>query len=96
MSVKRLFLLRAWIAAILGCASFTALAADLPERAKLAVGVGSIVPPYVAGAKYRTPESIETLLAKDLAAHLKVPLTTLRATPANRLQLLASGKAMWS
>ncbi|MEO8599787.1 MAG: transporter substrate-binding domain-containing protein [bacterium] len=92
MSVKQSFLLRT-LTVVVGCASLTALAADLPVRAKLAVGVGSIVPSYVAGAKFRTPESIETLLATDLAARLKVPLTTLRATPANRLQLLASGKA---
>ncbi|NMM38800.1 MAG: transporter substrate-binding domain-containing protein [Glaciimonas sp.] len=93
MPVKQSFLLGTLIAAILGCASFTAWAAGLPERAKLAVGVSRIVPPYVAGAKYRTSESIETILAKDIAARLKVPLTTLRATPANRMQLLASGKA---
>ncbi|MGV8899425.1 MAG: transporter substrate-binding domain-containing protein [Burkholderiaceae bacterium] len=86
MLVNRSFLLRTLFAAILGCASFNALAASLT------VGVRIIVPPYVAGAKFRTPESIDTLLAKDLAARRKVPLTTVHATPANRLQLLASGK----
>ncbi|MGV8892740.1 MAG: transporter substrate-binding domain-containing protein [Burkholderiaceae bacterium] len=86
MPVNRSFLLRTLLVTILGCASFTALAAGLT------VGVRIIAQPYVAGAKFRTPESIETLLAKDLAARRKVPLTTVRATPANRMQLLASGK----
>lgn len=97
MPLKQSFLLRTLMAVALGCASLTTLAAILPEQARergrLAVGVGSIVPPYAAGAKFRTPESIETLLAAELAARLQVPLITLRATPANRLQLLASGKA---
>lgn len=87
MPVKQSFLRRTLMVVALGCTSLTTLAASL------AVGVGSIVSPYVAGAKFRTPESIETLLATDLAARLQVPLTTLRATPANRLQLLANGKA---
>ncbi len=87
MPVKQAFLLRTLMAVALGCTSLTTLAASL------AVGVGSIVPPYAAGAKYRTSESVETLLATDLAVRLQVPLTTLRATPANRQQLLAGGKA---
>ncbi|MEO8171021.1 MAG: transporter substrate-binding domain-containing protein [Oxalobacteraceae bacterium] len=87
MPDKRVFLLRTLLAANFGCASLTAPAAGLT------VGVNVIAPPYVAGAKFRTSESIETLLVKDLAAHRTVPLTTLRATPANRMQLLASGKA---
>lgn len=97
MPVKQSFLLRSLIIVALAGAVLTAQAASLPQQAgqrgSLTVGVGIIVPPYVAGAKYRTAESVETLLAQDLAARLKVPLTTLRATPANRLQLLAGGKA---
>ena len=58
MPLKQTFLLRTLMAVALGCAS-------------LAVGVGSIVPPYVAGAKFRTPENIETVLATDLAARLQ-------------------------
>lgn len=87
MPLKQSFLLRTLMAVFLGCASLTTLAASLT------VGVSNIVPPYAAGAKFRTPESIETVLATDLAARRQVPLTTLRATPANRQQLLASGKA---
>nr|WP_025917112.1 transporter substrate-binding domain-containing protein [Herminiimonas sp. CN] len=91
------FLLRALLAAILGCAGSAALAAGLPEQARqrgrLEVGVRYVIPPYAAGAKYRTPEGVDTVLAEDLAARLQVTLATLRATPVNRAQLLASGKA---
>lgn len=65
MPLKQSFLLRTLMVVALGCTSLTTLAASL------AVGVGSIVPPYVAGAKFRTPENIETVLATDLAARLQ-------------------------
>lgn len=97
MPINPLFLLHVLVAASVGGASLAALASSLPEQAKqrgsLKVGVSVIVPPYTAGAKYRTPENIETILAEDIAARLQVPLATLRATQANRMQLLAGGKA---
>ena len=97
MSILPIFLLHMLLVVSLGCVGLNALAASLPGQAKqrgnLNVGVSVIVPPYVAGAKYRTPESIETLLAEDLAARLQVSLAALRATPANRMQLLAGGNA---
>jgi polar amino acid transport system substrate-binding protein len=97
MPIKPMFLLHVLLAASLGCTSLAALATSLPEQAKqrgsLNVGVRVVVPPYTAGAKYRTPENIETILAEDIAARLQIPLATLRTTPANRMQLLADGKA---
>ena len=90
------FLLRALLAVILGCASITAIAGSLLEQVRqrgvLVAGVGAVVPPYAAGAKYRTAESVETILAEDLAARLQVTPATLRAAPANRMRLLAGGK----
>ncbi|MEO8408446.1 MAG: transporter substrate-binding domain-containing protein [Oxalobacteraceae bacterium] len=97
MPILPIFLLHMLLVASLGCASLNALAASLPgqakQRGRLNIGVSVIVPPYTAGAKYRTPESVETLVAEDLAARLQVPLATLRATPVNRRQLLAAGNA---
>lgn len=97
MSVKSVTVRHVLAAALLGGAGFAAMAASLPEQARqsgrLAVGMRYVAPPYTAGAKYRTPEGIETVLAEDLAARLQVRLATLRAAPADRLQLLAGGQA---
>lgn len=97
MTIKSSFLLRAAITTVLTCACLTAFAANLPQharqRGRLDVGVRYVVPAYVAGAKYRTPESIDSILAENLAARLQVTLATLHATTANRMELLASGKA---
>lgn len=43
-------------------------------RGKLVVGVAHVVPAYRAGAKFRTPEAIDTILADDLAKRLQLPL----------------------
>jgi polar amino acid transport system substrate-binding protein len=63
------------------------------QRGKLVAGVNHVVPPYVGGAKFRTPEGMETALAEELAKRLKVTLTSVRAEGANGVQLLAAGKA---
>lgn len=51
----------------------------------LVVGVSHLVPPYQAGAKFRTPESIESALVEELAAQAK-------ATPVMR-EVNATGHA---
>lgn len=97
MSIKSPFLLRAAITAALAGACLAAFAASLPQhatqRGRLNVGVRYVVPVFVAGAKYRTPEGIDSILAANLAARLQVPLVMLHATTTNRMDLLAAGKA---
>ena len=68
------------LAAALGLACVTASAADnAVERAKqrgaLIAGMQHVVPPYVAGAKFRTPETVEFALAEAVAEQIKVRLT---------------------
>jgi polar amino acid transport system substrate-binding protein len=62
------------------------------QRGKLVAGVTHVVPPYVGGTKFRTPEGMETILADELAKRLQVTLTSVPAT-ANRANLLSTGKA---
>lgn len=62
------------------------------QRGELIVGIDYVTPSYSAGAKYRTPESLDTEAAEGLAKNLKVTVSTLAVTPQNRLQLLTSGK----
>lgn len=63
------------------------------QRGTLIAGVSYVVPPYVAGARFRTPESIETALVEDIAARLRMPSTTVQADRSNRAKLLKSGEA---
>jgi polar amino acid transport system substrate-binding protein len=56
-------------------------------------GVGYLMPAYTAGAKFRSPESIDTALAEQVAKRLQLPLETMQATPAARASLLAARKA---
>ncbi|TFL11365.1 transporter substrate-binding domain-containing protein [Pusillimonas caeni] len=57
---------RIFVAALfLGCAQTGAAASSGPD---LTVGLRYVPPPFVGGAKVRTPESIETLLAGEVAA----------------------------
>lgn len=97
MASPRSFPLRMLAVATLGAAAMTAHAAGVVERVTqrgvLVAGVPYVVPPYNAGAKFRTPEGMETALAEDLAARLKAKLTTVRAEPAAAEPVLAAGKA---
>lgn len=62
------------------------------QRDRLIVGVDYVSPTYIAGAKFRTPESLDSEVAAGLAKRLKVGLSMVRVKPENRLQLLTSGK----
>lgn len=51
------------------------------QRQKLTVALQYVAPEYKAGAKFRTPESIDAELAGDLAKRLGVKLETVRLQP---------------
>lgn len=90
-----------WLRALLAIASASACASGfadtaierIKQRGTLRAGIGHVVPPYVAGAKFRTPESMETMFAEELAKRLQVTLTSVPADNVNRAQALAAGKA---
>lgn len=54
---------------------------DAKQRGRLVVGLDYIVPEYKAGAKFRTPATIDDALAEDLAKRLHFPLAVARAKP---------------
>lgn len=85
----RLFRLLGLLALIaLGCTGAVALAGEATAHSGkldgLVVGVDYVVPPFVAGAKVRTPEAIDTTLAEQVAERLHVKLATI---PADRADL---------
>lgn len=61
------------------------------QRGQLIVGVEYVNPPYSAGAKYRTPESLVTEAGQALANNLNVTVVEQGITPQNRLKLLTAG-----
>lgn len=65
------------------------------QRGTLMVGVEYKLPPHAGGDRFRSPESLETLVAEDLAQRLKLPLQTRQAGPGNRASLLHAGKVDW-
>jgi polar amino acid transport system substrate-binding protein len=97
MPLKLSCLLRTLVATALLPLCTIASAGNALERVKqtgkLIVGINYVVPAYVAGAKFRTPEGIDTALAEDIARRLQVSSKTVYAAPARRTQLLAAGKA---
>lgn len=62
-------------------------------RGTLIVGLSFPLPAYVAGAKSRTAESPESILAEDLAARLHLRSSAAKVEPAAAAQWLASGRA---
>lgn len=68
-----------------------ALADDPLPRNELAIGVSQLVAPYQAGAKFRTPESIESAIADDLATGLGTRAELRKVDLGSRRQLLAPG-----
>ncbi|WP_038492502.1 transporter substrate-binding domain-containing protein [Collimonas arenae] len=80
------------LACTLQISASAATVQKIMQRGKLVVGVSYVVPQYVAGAKYRTPESFDHTVAEDLAKQLGVHLVTVKVTAQNRLQMLAQGK----
>lgn len=65
------------------CAAAQAAGAldDAKQRGRLVVALDYVVPEYKAGAKFRTPETIDNALAEDLAKRLRFPLATVKAQP---------------
>ncbi len=87
----RLIWSRMLLAAGLGCLPTLALAQDSTPAfndTDLVVGVSYVIPPFVGGAKVRTPESIETALAAEIATRLRADLRTVSAVAADRSALL--------
>lgn len=77
-------------------AAFALLASGMPALAAkqtnggnaLIVGMAYVPPPYQAGAKFRTPEAIDLVLAQGMAKAAGAPLKTVRA---NRVASHSSG-----
>lgn len=57
--------------------------AALAEEAPLVVALDFVVPPLAPGGKYRTPATIDTALAEDLAKRLDRPLRATASGPAD-------------
>jgi len=79
-----------------------ALAAPLPgqtaeafaqarARGALVVGIPYLAPPAAAGAKVRTPERLDTVMAARLGEQLGLPVTVVQVEPAQRASALAGG-----
>ena len=87
----------ALLAAALGCVCMIAYADNTVERARqhgtLVVGMHHVAPPYVAGAKFRTPESVDSALAESIAQQMKLQLTNISVPSKDRAKTLASRKA---
>lgn len=64
------------------------------QSGALKVGLDYVPPVYKGGMKFRTPESLDTVLADDLAAQLKAKASYLKnADVSNAMQSLKSGRA---
>ena len=88
---------RLLLAALLTCAgacanTFAGPFEQARQRDRLVAGVAYVPQAYSAGAKFRTPEGIETALAEDLGKRLRLPAATVAAVPALRPAMLAGGK----
>ncbi|MCA1323162.1 transporter substrate-binding domain-containing protein [Herbaspirillum sp. alder98] len=80
---------------LLMCAAASAGALDSArQNGTLRIGLDYVPPVYKGGMKFRTPESIDTVLADDLAAQLKLKSASLKNNPvADAMQSLKSGHA---
>ena len=87
---------RAVLVALAACIVVGALA-PRPARAAdapLVVALDHVVPSHAPGSKYRTPATIDTALAEELARRLGRPLQATERGPADlRLTMLGSGEA---
>ena len=76
------------LVALCGAGATMAFADAAGQRATqadgLVVGVDYVVPPFVAGAKVRTPEAIDTTLAEQVAERMHVKLATVLAASTGR------------
>lgn len=77
------------------CALFTRPAHALQgasQRAALLAGVEHKLAPHVGGDRFRSPESLETFLAENLAQRLNLPLQTVQTSAASGADLLQARK----
>ena len=81
------------LAGALPAAATTGTLEKARQRGALKVGMHYVAPEYVAGSKFRTPETIEHALAQDLAKHLGVKAITVRGGAAADAALPSSRKA---
>jgi len=66
------------VCAVASAGTATAGVLDAARQAgTLRVGLDYAPPPYKGGAKFRTPEGVDTVLVDDLAAQLRLPLSIL-------------------
>lgn len=63
------------------------------QRGALVAGMHYVVPPYVGGSKFRTPESPDFTLAESIADQLKIKLSGIPVHDKDRAKVLASKKA---
>src|SRR5690606_15664300 len=68
----------------------SAVAAQGGAAGKLQVGMDYVVPPFVGGAKVRTPETIDTALAEALASKLGLVLQAVPVAPGSKDVLLGA------
>ncbi|GAB3085582.1 transporter substrate-binding domain-containing protein [Bordetella muralis] len=61
-------------------------------RGSLVVGVPYLAPEPAAGAKVRTPERLDTVMADRLGQQLGLPVKVVQVDPARRLSALADGE----
>ncbi|MBO9357500.1 transporter substrate-binding domain-containing protein [Bordetella petrii] len=85
------------LAGLLGLAAVASTAAPAQpfaqarQRGVLVVGVPYLAPPAVAGAKVRTPERLDTVMAQRLGERLELPVKVVQIDPARRAEALADG-----
>jgi len=61
------------------------------QRGTLVVGVPYLAPEPAAGAKIRTPERLDTVMAQRVGQQLGLPVKVVQVDPARRLSALADG-----
>lgn len=89
---------RALLAVALACVCMITYASSntlesARQRGALIVGMHHVAPPYVAGAKFRTPENIDSALAESIAEQMKVKLTNISVPSKDRTKAIAARKA---
>ncbi|HYG44791.1 MAG TPA: transporter substrate-binding domain-containing protein [Bordetella sp.] len=65
--------------------------AQAHQRGVLVVGVPYLAPPALAGAKIRTPERLDSVMATRLGEQLGLPVRLVQIDPARRALTLADG-----
>lgn len=93
---KQSFVPRALLGVALAGACSITFAANAVKNAgqpgALLVGLHHVAPPYSAGAKFRTPENIDSFLAESVAEQMKARLTAVPVSQKDRANAIASRK----